>query len=355
MADGNSFSLIDIDPVNTTHGLSAAPDTTSTQSQFSQPSTIANSSATQIPERRVSPKGLSPFNTKREAPLKPDVQANTEWDDFETTDSSTPISSKDTAVNSSLPCQDFPHASNEPDLAQSVDRPLPFRLDTVLKAEVPSSPQANIPPPSILLSLFPSILESTSAKFFEPISQFASDPSTQEVVYAHAQVQDYLHSLLCLGSVLARIIAGRKSRWKRDKILAQSMSISQASAGGRSGGMKLAGLDKAENAREERDVADAVRSWRTVLGRLRSAVNSAGKIAAIPEVKEEYLVRTALAKDGAIIAPKQCILCGLKRNERIVKVDADVQDSFGEWWVEHWGHRDCARFWQTYENKLQER
>ena len=151
---------------------------------------------------------------------------------------------------------------------------------------------------------------------------------------------------------MARVIAGRKHRWKRDTMLAQSMRISQASAGARSGGMKLAGLDKAENAREERDVADAVRSWRVILGRLRTAVNAADNMKGIPEIKEEYMVRVANEREGAVSAPKHCILCGLKRNERVIKVDMEAQDSFGEWWVEHWGHRDCARFWETYEATL---
>ena len=229
---------------------------------------------------------------------------------------------------------------------------LPFRLESLLADSVPSSPQVNIPPPSILLSVFSTVADKARGQFFEPISQAADNPDVLQAAYAHPQVHSYLQSLLTLSTVLCRITAGRKHRWKRDKILAQSMSIGQASAGGRSGGMKLTGLDKAETAREGRDVADAVRAWRNILGRMRSAVSAARKVGTVPEIKEDYTVRTGTDKEGAIQATKHCALCGLKRNERIAKVDIEVQDSFGEWWVEHWGHRDCARFWQTYEKSL---
>ena len=120
--------------------------------------------------------------------------------------------------------------------------------------------------------------------------------------------------------------------------------------------MKLAGVDKAENAREERDVEDAVRAWRGILGRVRSAVKAARNVGTVPEVKETYVVRTATEREGAVTAPKACILCGLKRNERVQSVDTgEVNDNFGEWWVEHWGHVGCARFWGTYEEGVRGR
>ncbi|KAL9087347.1 MAG: hypothetical protein Q9159_003693 [Coniocarpon cinnabarinum] len=270
-----------------------------------------------------------------------------EWEDFEAAAVPTSVRESSTVgLGTANNGYDVQHESNT----------TAFSLQPLLTRETPSSPQSNVPPPTILLSVFPSVAETAKMHFFDPLSNVSSDDGAQQAAYAQTQVHAYLSDLLALSIVLARIVAGRKTRWKRDTWLAQSMRISQASAGGRSGGMKLAGLDRAENAREERDVADAVRAWRSILGRLRSAVNAArSDLGPVPEIKEDYALRIATEKDGAVLAPKQCVLCGLKRNERIVKVDHDVQDSFGEWWVEHWGHKDCARFWETYEGSLKGR
>jgi hypothetical protein len=57
---------------------------------------------------------------------------------------------------------------------------------------------------------------------------------------------------------------------------------------------------------------------------------------------------------GAETAAKACFLCGLKREERIVRVDFDVEDSFHEWWVDHWGHRACRNFWIEHEAALRQ-
>lgn len=50
-----------------------------------------------------------------------------------------------------------------------------------------------------------------------------------------------------------------------------------------------------------------------------------------------------------LIVLKFCIICGLKREECVGKVDFEVEDSFGEWWVEYWGYRVCKNFWIEYE------
>lgn len=136
------------------------------------------------------------------------------------------------------------------------------------------------------------------------------------------------------------------------------MKIGPAAAGGK-GGMKLTGVDKAEITREDREVADLVRIWKEQLGRLRSAIAVANSSLregsahlVIPEIHDAMQVKT---QDGSLAAPKQCIICGLKREERVNKVDFEVEDSFGEWWVEHWGHRACRNFWQEHESKLRHR
>lgn len=217
-------------------------------------------------------------------------------------------------------------------------------------------PPTNIPPPSVLLALFPSIFDLPQSALFKPVAnqpfslknRIMSDPSTVK----------FLQAYLLLATVAARILAGRKLRWKRDTLLSQAMKIGQASAGGKSG-MKLAGVDKAEITREDREAAEVARVWKDQLGRLRSAVAVANSSIhdhaqhlAIPNVSEAMHVKT---EDGALTAPKPCLICGLKREERVNKVDIDVEDSFGEWWVDHWGHRACKNFWLEHEAKLRRR
>jgi hypothetical protein len=153
-------------------------------------------------------------------------------------------------------------------------------------------------------------------------------------------------------------MAGRKLRWKRDTLLSQAMKIGLAAAGGK-GGMKLAGVDKAEISREDREATDVVRVWKEQLGRLRSAIAVANSSMhdtsahlTIPDISENMYVKT---QEGGLTAPKPCLICGLKREERINKVDVQIEDSFGEWWVEHWGHRACRNFWLEHEGKLKHR
>ncbi|RFU35751.1 hypothetical protein B7463_g625, partial [Scytalidium lignicola] len=219
-----------------------------------------------------------------------------------------------------------------------------------------TEPPTNIPPPSVLLGLFSSLFDLPQSALFKAVSnqpislknRIMSDPSTI----------DFLRGYLLLASVAAHILAGRKFRWKRDSFLSQAMKIGPASAGGK-GGMKLTGVDKAETTREDREAADVVRIWKDQLGRLRSTVATANssiqdssKHLTIPEINDVMHVKT---QSGALTAPKPCLICGLKRDERIDKVDVYVEDSFGEWWTEHWGHRACKNFWLEQEKKLRRR
>jgi len=136
------------------------------------------------------------------------------------------------------------------------------------------------------------------------------------------------------------------------------MKIGPAAAGGK-GGMKLAGVDKAEITREDREAADVVWIWKDQLGRLRStiavansSIHNASQQLSIPDVSEAMHIKT---KARGLTAPKPCLICGLKREERVNKVDVDVEDSFGEWWIDHWGHRACRNFWLEHESKLKHR
>ncbi|KFY39334.1 hypothetical protein V494_04025 [Pseudogymnoascus sp. VKM F-4513 (FW-928)] len=222
----------------------------------------------------------------------------------------------------------------------------------------PSSapPPTNIPPPSVLLTVFPQLLDLSQSSLFRPVSsqpfslknRILSDPSTINFIKAY----------ILLATVAGRIIAGRKYRWKRDTHLSQAMKIGPAAAGGK-GGMKLVGVDKAEISREDREANEFIRTWQDQVGRLRSAVaianssirDTSGHIV-VPEISGTMPVRTATAAEGAVTAPKPCFICGIKRDERISKVDVQVEDSFGEWWVEHWGHKACRNFWLEHDSKL---
>jgi hypothetical protein len=232
-------------------------------------------------------------------------------------------------------------------LDQSTERATP---------QVVMAPPTNIPPPSVFLTLFPILFDLPQTKLFTPVAgqtfslknRILSDPSTVE----------FLRAYLLIATVAGRILAGRKLRWKRDTILAQSMRMGPAAAGGK-GGMKLTGVDKAEVTREDREAAEVARIWKDQLGRLRSAVavsnsstQDSSRQLAIPDVSENIHVKT---QPGAGTAPKPCIICGLKRDERANKVDVDVEDSFVEWWVDHWGHRTCRNFWLEHESKLKSR
>ncbi|EGX94141.1 serine/threonine-protein kinase ppk6 [Cordyceps militaris CM01] len=208
-----------------------------------------------------------------------------------------------------------------------------------------TAPPVNVPPPSVLLSLFPELLGSGSALFK---STLGLSGSVKEKILSDPKAVQFLQGYLSLATTAARIIAGRKHRWHRDKILAKSMSISAAG----SKGMKLAGVDKTQAAREDREAADVVAVWREQVGRLRSVVAAAQAGLRVPELSETLSAHTAKMVGTA---RKACVVCGLKRDERIAKVDFEVEDSFGEWWVEHWGHRACKNFWLEHEKSLRQR
>ncbi|KAL8409057.1 hypothetical protein RB594_007486 [Gaeumannomyces avenae] len=241
--------------------------------------------------------------------------------------------------------------------AQAAAKP---REPVVQKLDDSAPPPTNVPPPSILLAAFCPLLELPNDVLFKPTAAAAS--SARSRVLADPATATFLRGYLSLATVAARVLAGRRLRWQRDKFLAQSMAISAAPTVGKGGGMKLAGVDKAETAREEREAADVVAAWRAIVGRLRSAVSAANSalqqaqghqpLPKIPELVDKPAVQTAKMVPTA---PKACVICGLKRDERVKGVDFEVEDSFGEWWVEHWGHRACRNFWIEHEVELRQR
>ncbi|KAK8199351.1 uncharacterized protein BKA78DRAFT_291013 [Phyllosticta capitalensis] len=257
-----------------------------------------------------------------------------EWADFTETAPTTTASSQ----------PNLPAGISIPSTPNSPPDPLPNAL-----------PPTNIPPPFLLLNLFPPIFASAQTRLFKPLG--AQPPAVRSQILTHERTLRFLRSYLSIGVVAARIIAGRKLRWKRDAYLAQGMSIGPAGRAG-GGGMKVVKLDRSEERREDSQVEEVVRAWREQVGRLRSLVvqvnsNAGGRLGAVPEVAETMAVRTAKEAEGGVPAVRACALCGLKRNERVVKVDIEVEDSFGEWWVEGVSmHRACRNFWEGNKEGL---
>ncbi len=197
-------------------------------------------------------------------------------------------------------------------------------------------PPTNVPPPAVLLSLFPPLFSEAQTKLFKPMT--AQTLPMRNKLLAEPATIAYLQGYLMLASVAAQIIAGRKLRWKRDRHLAQGMRIGPASSRATSG-MKLASIDKSENMKEEREASDVVQGWKEQIGRLRhvvSAVNqiTAGTLGSVPDMQENMTVKVLKQGEGGVPAPQPCMLCGLKRDERIGGSEQRVEDSFGEWWVE---------------------
>lgn len=218
-------------------------------------------------------------------------------------------------------------------------------------------PPFNVPPPSILLLLITTLFEYLSTDLKNVIPLIEPNASSQTPI-DHVVV-DKLSTHLAMVRAAARTIAGRKLRWRRDHHLSQSMKIGPAHAA-KAGGMKLTGIDRTENRREDREAEEAIRTWKQSLGSLRATIaiinhHQLGLNLTIPEISDMMPVRQAKPSEGAISAPVCCFLCGVKRDERVDKIDTDIEDSFGEWWTDHWGHVDCTIFWKEQERSLQQR
>lgn len=216
-------------------------------------------------------------------------------------------------------------------------------------------PPSNIPPPSVLLSLFTKVFDSLPRGLRTVINP--NNASSEKLEPLDQPQIDQIKAALSATRAAARIVAGRKLRWKRDTLLAQSMKIGPA---GKCGGMKLTGVDKSENHREDQEAVEGLSVWRKQVGPLRSIMSTLnarlpGNALSLPELSEIMPIRVVKPSEGAVTAPKCCFLCGIKRDERVSKVDVNVEDSFDEFWAEHWGHIDCVLFWKNYEKLLPHR
>ncbi|CAI9636510.1 unnamed protein product [Alternaria burnsii] len=235
--------------------------------------------------------------------------------------------------------------------------PAPILSPTIPDPQPSELPPTNVPPPGMLLSLFPSLFAEANEKLFKPMT--AQPLPMRNKLLAEPTTIAYLQGYIILGNVAAHIIAGRKLRWKRDQHLSQGMRIGPASSRATSG-MKLTGIDKGENMKEEREVSDVVRSWKEQVGRLRHVVSGANQIKAGsldrgPDLQETMPVKTLKQSEGGIPARQACMLCGLKREERVTAADMATDDSFGEWWIDQVNmHRGCRNFWNQHKDTLRQ-
>ncbi|KAJ5232254.1 hypothetical protein N7468_005210 [Penicillium chermesinum] len=200
----------------------------------------------------------------------------------------------------------------------------------------------NIPPPSVLLDLL-----TTSLTNLQKEATRAKQPSASPALKSTTAA-----AISTTLSTCARIIAGRQLRWKRDSFLAQSMRIGPAQ--GR--GMKLNTLNKHEDVKEAQDAVVVLELWRERAPLFSSIMQGAG-LKPVPVVADPGALKvvTARAEQGAIKASHGCALCALRRDERVLRVDEEVNDSFGEWWTEHWGHTACRGFWEENKHLLSQR
>lgn len=273
-------------------------------------------------------KSSSLASPKPPEPLKDD--SFEEWADFidgPPSESSSTQPPKSTIATPKRISNKQPPVQTERDTSQT------FRK--VNQEHVPASQvrPTNIPPPSVLLELFPQLLEQ--------LRQEATQ--TKKNMQQKEPLEEAASTILCTLKTAARVIAGRTLRWKRDAILSQSMRIGPARSG-KPGGMKLSTVNKNEDIKEQQQAVDVITIWRDRSALFSSVVQAAGK-RPVPVVAENARAMTASAAQGAIKASHACALCGLKRDERLPKVDEGVEDSFGEWWTDHWGHTDCRDFW----------
>lgn len=257
----------------------------------------------------------------------PASQIDDRWDTFDDWEASVPTkpATKAEPPKLSTATPDTKATAQLPSATLTFDEPQPGEL-----------PPTNVPPPGVLLSLFPSLFNVAQEKLFKPMA--AQPPPMRNKLMAEPATIAFLQGYLVLADVAARLIAGRKLRWKRDQHLSQGMRIGPASSRATSG-MKLTGIDKGENMKEEREVADVVRVWKDQVGRLRHVVSGInqiknGTLATVPDLNDVLPVKTLKQNEGGVPARTPCMLCGLKRDERVTVSDLKTEDSFGEWWVD---------------------
>lgn len=262
-----------------------------------------------------------------------------DWGDFEDGFEETRQNVPEDQLDRRPPNQ-FIKSTSEPQSRKS-DKPMENRSVEQDRALEPTVRPVNIPPPSVLLQLFPSLLDDFRDQGIKAKRDLGSIDSKLAL------------NLTSTLKVAARIIAGRTLRWKRDIILSQSTKIGPARSG-KASGMKLSSVSKGENVKEQQEVAGVIEVWRRHNTILNSIIQSVGE-RPVPVITDKFRIDTAGPEQGALKAGHACALCGLKRDERLPKIDESIEDSFGDWWSEHWGHTDCKWFWDENSRNLSQR
>lgn len=296
-----------------------------------------------VSTRKKSRGGAFGEMTKPKQPVtKPAPQTEDDgWDTFDDWEASIPTK---TPVNTSSK-----RVTENKMTTKRAASPVPIMSPTEDESLPGELPPTNVPPPGVLLSLFPSLFADAQEKLFKPMA--AQTLPMRNKLMAEPATINYLQGYLVLANVATHIIAGRKLRWKRDQHLSQGMRIGPASSRATSG-MKLTGIDRGENMKEERETSDVVRVWKEQVGRLRHVVSGtnqikAGTLGLVPDLQETMAVKALKQSEGGIPARQPCMMCGLKREERVTATDMATDDSFGEWWIDqvnmHRGVFHCCK------------
>ncbi|PYI07300.1 hypothetical protein BO78DRAFT_396594 [Aspergillus sclerotiicarbonarius CBS 121057] len=277
------------------------------------------------------------------SPLPPQEDPFEEWGDF--VDGPFTASSQTGAPSAAVPTAQQPRENGRKDpetIKASAGSTGRFQTASHPTTAAQVRP-TNIPPPSVLLELFPQLLD----ELRQEATKARKDMQQKD------QLENTASLILCTLKTAARVVAGRTLRWKRDSILSQSMRIGPARSG-KSGGMKLNTVNKNEDIKEQQEAVDVLTMWRDRTALFNSVIQATGghPVQVIPE---NIRVMTFTANQGALKAAHACALCGLKRDERLPRIDGDVEDSFGEWWTDHWGHTDCRQFWEKNRSLLGQR
>ena len=278
---------------------------------------------------------LMPTNDAHGAPETQPVLLtgmNEDWGDFSRAPSQAKLPSQ---FNDDIPVGSSPEEDWEPFENESVRRDetsghANFIEEHAQALEEKELRPANVPPPAVLL---------------ETISQNLN--RLQQSLTIGTNFRD-LTTLINAHFIAAHIIAGRSLRWKRDSHLSQSMKIGPA---GGMGGMKLASIHKTENLKEEREVSEVLSTWKRYASFFNAKAKE-GASKALAAIRDDRNVRVSPSNQ---IAARPCALCGLNREERISQIDTEIEDSFGEWWAEHWGHTQCRAWWATNRGLLTSR
>lgn len=289
-------------PADQLHGHENVPATSSINQTWPSSS---------LPQTKQAKRPFSAPHDARKEASRSDTLEEEPWDDFENSEGENRVASNNPA-----------NSSSTLDVMQQV-----------LNTE-PRSRPINVPPPAVLLAWLPKVFSKLATQSRRPDADLGC---------GIAAVQAYRAS--------ARVIAGRAARWKRDTILAQSMRIGAA---GRSGGMKLATLDKGESRKEDQAAEDVIASWARYSHILNAAIARAKAQRPPMALSLKLMARIANGLD-VVSAAHVCATCGLRRNERVIGIDVNVSDTFGEFWIEHWGHKDCFDTWYAFNELLDQR